>query len=119
MLGWPFIALLLSTLLVTAAIKFQRLHLRDISPQDRPFIIDNPSHVKVAPAGHKGEGLFALRDISAHCCIGYYQGEVLTQKEYESRLTLHPYDYDLYIEYTIMLQYHLFAAIPHELAQVD
>jgi SET domain-containing protein len=77
--------LLLTTIIQLHSIKFQRLLLSDISPIDRSFIIDSSSYVHVAPAGHKGLGLFALKDIPAHYCIGYYLGELLTQKDYEIR----------------------------------
>ena len=41
--------------------------------------------VSVHDAGSKGRGLFATRSIRKDVLIGLYEGEVLTQREYEER----------------------------------
>merc|ERR1711990_635806 len=42
--------------------------------------------VEVRPAKSKGQGLFALRRIAEGSLIGRYDGELLTDEEYEAKL---------------------------------
>ena len=57
--------------------------LRSIDPSiPAGFIIDSS---RVGDAGLKGLGLFAVEDIASGCCLGYYEGELLTQSQYASR----------------------------------
>ena len=42
--------------------------------------------VEVKPSGKKGNGLFAMRSIEEGIVIGRYNGELLTDEQYEARL---------------------------------
>lgn len=58
-----------------------------------PSRLDDPSclelgYCTVKDAGHKGKGLFANRRIPQNSFLGHYQGEYLTQREYQRRYPL-------------------------------
>lgn len=81
------VAIYFYTLCLALAAKkmsFRPLRLHEVFPADIPLVA-SPDFVYAQSAGDKGLGLFARYPISCNSFLGLYEGELLTQKEYQDR----------------------------------